>query len=67
MSHHSLSEGRWGQLHMTLYRFIFSTKVRVRWCVCVCVCVTRGSGTPCDHQELTLMGRTKPIRCRWGW
>ncbi len=30
MSHHSLSEGRWGQLHMTLYRFIFSTKVRVR-------------------------------------
>jgi hypothetical protein len=36
-SHHSLSEGRWGQLHMTLYRFIFSTKVRIVVCVRACV------------------------------
>jgi hypothetical protein len=25
--HHSLTEGRWGQLHMTPYRFILLTKV----------------------------------------
>lgn len=28
ISQHSLSEGNWGQMHMTLYRFVFITKVQ---------------------------------------